>query len=410
MRSASGIFALLLGLGVVAPAVAAESGRGGAATGQYRNLFHELLGKSEAEVTAKIDATWRQYSQGDEQTQRLFYPVADDLAYVPDIANHDVRTEGMSYGMMICVQLDRRQEFDRIWKWARTRLYNQSGPMRGFFAWHADFAGHALDPGPASDGEEWFVTALFFAAHRWGRGDGIFDYEAEAQALLRTMLHKSEEADRGDYTDMFDRESAQVVFVPHGEGAGFTDPSYQLPAFYELWARWAAAPADRAFCSRAANVSRAFFKKAAHPVTGLMPDYANFDGTPRVRRGHEDFRYDAWRALSNPALDHAWFGSDPWVVGQSNRVLKFLAAQGPACPNQFRLDGTPLTTGTSSGLFAMAATAGLAADADVARPFVDRLWNLPIPEGQYRYYDGLLYLIALLEVGGRFQVIAPPAK
>jgi oligosaccharide reducing-end xylanase len=144
-------------------------------------------------------------------------------------------------------------------------------------------------------------------------------------------------------------------------------------------------------------------------VTGLMPDYANFDGTPHIRRGHEDFRYDAWRTLSNVALDHAWFAADPWSVEQSNRVLRFLATQGPACPNQFKLDGTPLSTGGSTGLTAMAATAGLAADAIVARPFVERLWELKIPDGQYRYYDGLLYLLALLEVSGRFQIHSPAA-
>ena len=62
-----------------------------------------------------------------------------------------------------------------------------------------------------------------------------------------------------------------------------------------------------------------------------MPDYAEYDGRPHVRGGHEDFRYDAWRTLSNPALDYAWFAADPWAVGQGNRVLRFLAAQGPEC-------------------------------------------------------------------------------
>ena len=36
------------------------------------------------------------------------------MAYVTDVLNKDVRTEGMSYGMMIAVQLDRKKEFDRL--------------------------------------------------------------------------------------------------------------------------------------------------------------------------------------------------------------------------------------------------------------------------------------------------------
>jgi oligosaccharide reducing-end xylanase len=57
----------------------------------------------------------------------------------------------------------------------------------------------------------------------------------------------------------------------------------------------------------------------------------------------------------------------------------------------------------------MAAVAALAADSAAGLPFVQRLWDAPIPSGQYRYYDGLLYLLALLQVSGQFQIHAPPA-
>ncbi len=393
-------------LGLVAPCRGAQALAGDG--GPYRNLFQELLGRSEAETDAKISGAWGQFFHGDGETQRLFYPVAGDMAYVPDVANHDVRTEGLSYGMMICVQLDRKAEFDQIWKWARTNLYHPTGPFSGYFAWHGDFQGRQIDAGPAPDGEEWFTTALFFAAHRWGNGAGICDYESEAQAILRAMLHKSEDPGRDGTTDMFDRDAKQVVFVPEGPGAHFTDPSYHLPFFYELWARWASSPQDRAFCAEAARTSRALFKLAADPRTGLMPDYCGFDGRPIARRGHEDFRYDAWRTLSYPAIDYAWFDPDPWLVERSNRVLRFLAAQGPSCPDRFKLDGTPISTNyNSAGLSAMAATAGLAADAGVARPFVARLWEMDVPSGHFRYYNGLLYMLGLLEAGGRFRIIAP---
>jgi oligosaccharide reducing-end xylanase len=161
--------------------------------------------------------------------------------------------------------------------------------------------------------------------------------------------------------------------------------------------------------AEAARASRALFRQAANPRTGLMPDYAGFDGQPHEARGHDDFRFDAWRTLANVAIDHAWFAADPWQVGQSNRVLAFLAAQGPFCPNQFTLDGKPLSTEHSLGLDAMAAVAGLAADPEQARPFVQRLWDAPVPTGQWRYYDGMLYLLGLLQASGRFQIFSPPA-
>jgi oligosaccharide reducing-end xylanase len=222
------------------------------------------------------------------------------------------------------------------------------------------------------------------------------------------MLHKGEEPGHDAYTDMFDRTAMEVTFVPHGEGALFTDPSYHLPAFYELWARWAADPGDRAFMAAVAARSREIFRAAANPVTGLMPDYCNFDGSPHARRGHEDFRFDAWRTLSNPALDYSWFAADRAEVEQSNRVLRFLSADGRLDHDRFKLDGTPVGDDPhSAGLISMAATAGLAADPALARPFVDMLWKMEVPKGKYRYYNGLLYMLALLEAGGRFKAYLP---
>jgi oligosaccharide reducing-end xylanase len=384
---------------VAAPSPAFESGR-------YRNLFHELLGRTDREVEQKLQAGWQQLFYGEDETQRVYFPVGADMAYLADIGNGDVRSEGMSYGMMIAVQLNHREEFNRLWKWARTYMYHADGPRQGYFAWHCAFDGRQLDPGSASDGEEWITMALFFAAGRWGSGAGIFNYEAEAQALLRTMLHQGDRND-GTITSMFDRQHHQVVFAPTRGGSTFTDPSYHLPAFYELWGRWAEEDGD--FWVAATRASRALFRKAANPRTGLMPDYAGFDGKSRLDRGHEDFRFDAWRTLTNVALDHAWFAADPWQVGQGNRVLAFLASQGPLCPNQFTLDGRPLSTEHSSGLDAMAAVAGLAADPAQARPFVERLWEAPVPAGRWRYYDGMLYLLGLLQTGGRFQIYSPTA-
>src|SRR6266542_2330131 len=110
-----------------------------------------------------------------------------------------------------------------------------------------------------------------------------------------------------------------------------------------------------------------------------MPDYANFDGIPHGTDDHKDFRFDAWRTLSNVAVDHAWFAADPWQVEQSNRVLGFLTLQGiDSYPNQFALDGTPLSVDHSTGLVAMAAVASLAADREMGEPFVQALWDTKI--------------------------------
>ncbi|RPI94045.1 MAG: glycoside hydrolase, partial [Chloroflexi bacterium] len=304
----------------LAPGVVTERAKhsvGAFESNQYRNLFAEYLGKSDAEAKARIDAAWDQLFYGDDDSERVYYPVGEDMAYIEDIGNGDVRSEGMSYGMMIAVQLDKKEEFDRLWKWAKTYMYHSDGPFQGYFSWHCTPKGMRLDAVPASDGEEWFVMALLFASARWGDGEGIFDYRGQAQEILDVMLHKKDEGN-GPATNMFDPMQKMVVFVPVlGGPAGFSDPSYHLPAYYELWARWA--ERDNQFWLEAAQTSRAYFKKAAHPKTGLMPDYAQFDGTPYSfgAPGHEDFRFDAFRTLSNVAVDYAWFAADPWQVDQS---------------------------------------------------------------------------------------------
>lgn len=45
---------------------------------------------------------------------------------------------------------------------------------------------------------------------------------------------------------MWNRENKQILFVP---GSPFTDPSYHLPHFYELFAKWAYEE-DRPFWGR----------------------------------------------------------------------------------------------------------------------------------------------------------------
>jgi oligosaccharide reducing-end xylanase len=383
-------------------------------SGEYQNLFVELLGKSEEEVQARLDAAWEHLFYGNDNTQRVYYPVDDadaahPMAYIEDIGNGDVRSEGMSYGMMIAVQMDRKEEFDRLWKWTKTYMYHEDGTYAGYFAWHCTSEGEQIDANPASDGEEWFVMALFFAAARWGNGEGIYNYEAEAQAILHTMLHKADEGGR-IATNMFDLEHKQVVFVPtSGRQAQFTDPSYHLPHYYELWARWA--DEDNEFWAEAAAASRAFFKAATHPETGLMPDYAEFDGSPTDAPwggGHDVFRFDAWRNGMNVAVDYAWFAADEWEVEQSNRWLNFFYDQGiDSYANQFTLDGEPLSGDHSLGLVSMNSVAALAATIDERAEFVQELWDASPPVGRWRYYDGMLYMLALLHVSGNFRIYSP---
>lgn len=67
--------------------------------------------------------------------EKFYFEAGDDMGYFEDTGNFDARTEGMSYAMMMCVQMDMKNEFDRVWKWARTYMYMEDGYNKGYFAW-----------------------------------------------------------------------------------------------------------------------------------------------------------------------------------------------------------------------------------------------------------------------------------
>jgi hypothetical protein len=51
-------------------------------SGEYRNPFAEMLGKNDKEIQAKLDAAWEHLFYGDDDTQRVYYPVGDNMAYI----------------------------------------------------------------------------------------------------------------------------------------------------------------------------------------------------------------------------------------------------------------------------------------------------------------------------------------
>ena len=370
---------------------------GAVSTGKYRNLFKEL-GYSDAEIDKKVESAWQKFFYGTDD-ERIYYPVGEDMAYIYTADTDDVRSEGMSYGMMICVQMDKQEEFDRLWKWAKTHMQHKSGEFKGYFAWQMNTNGTIKDNTPAADGEEYFATSLLFASARWGNGEGIYNYNKEAQEILKTMLHQ---ADDGQGVNMFNKEHKMPVFCPIGNAATFSDPSYHLPAFYEVWAR--EAEQDNDFWSEAAEVSRQHFKDATNEKTGLGPDYSEYSGAAKNEGNHGDFRFDAWRIAANIACDYAWWAQDDWATTHANRIQSFFYDQGvDSYGNQWSLDGKNLSPDHSPGLVAMNATASLASSDKKSWSFLEDLWNISPTTGKYRYYDGCLYMMGLLHCSGKFR-------
>ena len=196
-----------------------------------------------------------------------------------------------------------------------------------------------------------------------------------------------------------------IRFVPD-VGGGFTDGSYRLPAFYELFARWGPAE-DSEFWAKAADVSRDFFNKVTDTQTGLAPDRSNFDGSTMIERDGQPvpFSYDSWRTVSNWSVDYNRWHKDPRETVLSDRIRKFLISQGISLfADRCTLDGKPLSTRHSVGMIAATAVGGPAASSEPNQAaFVDELWRTPIPVGDQRYFDGMLYLMSMLHCSGNFR-------
>ncbi len=378
-------------------------------TGEYRNIFKET-GKSDEEIAKKIkDAVFTFFY---DENERIYHPVGDDMGYLVDTGNNDARTEGMSYGMMMCVQLDMKEEFDRIWKWAKTYMFMDYGKNEGYFAWSCALNGKKNAEGPAPDGEEFFAMALFFASHRWGDGEGIFEYSREAKDILRACLHKGENKRAGHA--MWNRDNHLILFTP---GTPFTDPSYHLPHFYELFAKWAYEE-DREFWAKAADASRDYLREACHEKTGLCAEYANFDGSPLKKKlpwGYfGDFFSDAYRTAANIGLDAEWFGVDKGQLASPLRMMKFFGSDLEAVRCVYKVDGTPVEKCVLHplGLISTIAQSALCipfgqgkdSDFSIARRYVEWFWNEPMRKGERRYYDNCLYIFALLALSGNYRI------
>ena len=438
--------------------------KGAFETQKYRNVFVEM-GYKQADVDAKLKEVFNDVFRG---PNKVYFEVGDSMGYVSDIKNHDARTEGMSYGLMVAVQFGEKDIFDRLWRWSKKYMQHQDGNRKGYFAWSCRTDGTRNADGAASDGELYFITALIFASNRWGDNTGI-NYKAEAQNILNCIQPKeyTPEPRQGGFGGfggfgggqptangqqptaqkmyLIDPETKLITFTPDGFGQRFTDPSYHIPAFYEVWAKWAD-DGRSAYWNECAQKSREFLHKCIDEKTGLNGDQCQYDGSEMQgfrgfggrpqgqqgraqqappRNGNNNFRYDSWRVPMNIALDYEWSCADgQWQRQYGEKIQNFFYSQGiDKFLDQYRKDGSVpegneiLGAGGfrklrhSIGLVATTAVASVMCSHDKSKEFVDQLWNAkhePFDDGYFdAYYDGLLRLFAFMHLSGNYRVIFP---
>jgi|WetSurMetagenome_2_1015567.scaffolds.fasta_scaffold12560_3 oligosaccharide reducing-end xylanase len=388
-------------------------------TGKYRNVFLEA-GYIQTDIDVRLAKVYYDVFEG---PNKVYFEVGDSMGYISDVKNHDARTEGMSYGMMVAVQLNKKDVFDRLWRWSAKYMQHRGGPRDAYFAWSVEpKSGKHNSEGSASDGELYFVTSLLFASNRWGNETGI-NYYAEARRILDAMWSKD---GTGGVKNVLNVEHKKITFVPEMGGYNWTDPSYHLPAFFEVWAEYAKDGHEQ-FYRDCADTARVFLHRACSAHTALNADITEFSGEPRkFGRRPAAFRYDSWRVPMNIAMDYSWFAKDQkWQQDYSRRFQNFLYCKGiDTFDDQFNLDGTApsfvMPAGGyqklrhSIGLVSTSAAASIMGTQAKSWKFVDAVWNAklePYADGYFDpYYDGLLYLFSIMHLSGNYRIITPDSK
>jgi len=370
----------------------------------YMAPFREL--HTDAEIANKLANWFTQLFHGDMNTAAIYFPIGADQANVQDIL-HDkqVRTEGIGLAMMIAVQLDKREEFDRLWTYASMMLEYKDAPKRGYFQSWCNTPNATTQPCDDPFGESQMTMALIFAHDRWGSTTTL-DYETGAIGLLTVMRHKQDENGGvvGGVTDTFDAMAALPYVEPTDDNAALSSgsPSIVMPAYYDLWAEATGDP----FWTRAASSSRAYWRKSAHPTTGLMPVRATFAGDPVLP--WDNWLAESYRAQINMTLDQIWTLAEPdaWEVSEANTLLAFFSSKGiNSYGATFTLDGGPIDINRDNGLIAVNGVTAMIATKPLDRvDYITKAWDLGPPTGIPRYYAGILGLTSLLILSGQYQV------
>ncbi len=368
-------------------------------TKQYPNFFSRI-GIDEETAKKRVEECFQTIFFDPENG--FYHDVDQDSGCMEDTGNIAARTEGMSYGMMMTVQMNRKDLFDKLWCFTRRYMYHEDGKYQGYFAWSVQLDGTHNAEGPAPDGEEYFAMALFMAAARWGNGEGIYNYTEEARAILRHCVHQHELVEGG--MPMWEASNHYIKFVPE---TPFSDPSYHLPHFYELFAL-AADEQDRPFWAEAAKASREYIILSAHPETGMSPEYAEYDGTPRLMfRKPYAYYSDAYRVAMNIALDTLWFGKNQQMSDVTTRLQNFFSEKEPEGNYKaYDLDGTPHDEPAMHpvAITAVLGAASISSESKYADECLRRFWETPLRTGKRRYYDNCLYFFCLMMLSGQYRI------
>ena len=369
-------------------------------TDDYTSPFKTYLGKTDEDIQKKLDNLWNHYFKGDNNS-KVYYDKGTE-AYILDTSDYEVKSEGMAYGMMICVQTNHKEEFDKLWKWAKNHMWLKGGDWDGYFGGIRSTSGTGGDDMCRPGAEMYFMASLLFAAHRWDDDQ----YDKDAQYILDKMWgNPNHKLFNGDYSI--------ITYMPQGNEINFTCPANDLPAFLELFTRWSTDNQDQ--WKKALSATRTHLYVSSNKLSGLFPEINNFDGTPHaIYYNSNATRYytEAIRCAMNFGMDYYLFrADDDRQKEMAKRIIDFFEADGYQHAS-FNWDGSsasePYTIGqVGCNAVACYALMGEEGYEGIIKKNLQKAWDAVFMTGQYRYYNGMVHFLAMLHLCGSFRIWKP---
>ncbi|MBX2990029.1 MAG: hypothetical protein KF749_02560 [Bacteroidetes bacterium] len=295
-------------------------------------------------------------------------------------------SEGIGYGMLLAVTFGDQALFDDLWSYYQ-RFLNKSG----FMDWHISDSCTVLGYGGATDADEDAAFALLLADEQWC-SDGKVNYREDAQVLIdRIFTHQVE-------------PETFVLKPGNGTwgGSHLLNPSYFAPAYYRAFEAATGNPG----WSRVMEKCYEVLRNAAHPETGLVPDWCKADGSPG--QGRENNHYYYWDATRTPwriALDYLWYGNEE-ARQFCLKIAGFARTIGAAnIGNGYSLDGKPMGPERNSIFVGPFGAAAMVAGEEY-QPLCDSLYRenaLREPPAVGNYYNWSLRTLTLLLQTGNFR-------
>ncbi len=212
-------------------------------------------------------------------------------------------SEGIGYGMVLAVNMDDRDTFDKLWNYYRNHL-----DANGLMHWQTDACGSVTGQNAAADAEMDAAMALIQAEARWG------GYAAEATQLI---------------TDIKDHETEvcgdQIILRPGDAWGGCSDgntvnPSYFSPGYYRVFASFV--PDQAAHWTQMAADTYPLYATYQAAKEGLICGWAKLDAGCT-----SEFDWDGVRAPWRVATDYAWFqGTD--AQGVLSQISAYVDSHG----------------------------------------------------------------------------------